>query len=228
MQINRINENTIRVKISKEELAERGIKVLDMINDRSKIQNFFYSILSEVDTDHMFSKGTPVSFQVMPNNGGLDLLISKVNPQDTNNLQQLFGNNNQSQNNNPQDLRRSSFADLDNNKPASNNKAAAAIPNRQGYCFPDLGMAIELADNLRVADLASSLYYFKNKYYLDLAFLNENYTELKPNDAWIITNEFGLKVNADEMKTVKQLGRCLIRQDALGNIRRYFIKKDRA
>lgn len=229
MQVNRINENTIRVKISKEELAERGIKVLDMINDRNKIQNFFYSILSEIDTDHAFSKGTPVSFQVMPNNGGLDLLISKVQAQDANTLNKLLGGTTDiSDDHSEQDLRKTSFADLNDSEPASSNKVPnsndnIAAQNRQSYCFKDLGMAIELADNLRVADLASSLYYFKNKYYLELAFLNEDYTELKPDDTWAVANEFGLKTSVNEMKTVKELGKCIIRQDALGNIRRYFI-----
>lgn len=232
MQVNRIDANTIRVKISKEELAERGIKVLDMINDRNKIQNFFYSILSEIDSDHVFSKGTPVSFQVMPNNGGLDLLISKVQAQDANTLNKLLGGNTSiSDDHSEQDLRKTSFADLDNNEPTSNkvtsNDQNASLQERQSYCFNDLGLAIELADNLRVADLASSLYYFKNKYYLELAFLNEDYAELKPNDTWAVANEFGLKISPNEMKTVKKLGKCLIRQDALGNIRRYFIKANK-
>ncbi|HBG91548.1 MAG TPA: adaptor protein MecA, partial [Lactobacillus acetotolerans] len=78
MQVNHIDENTIRVRINKEELAQRGLKVLDLLGDKNKIQHFFYSILDEVDTDHTFTKNAPVTFQVMPNNGGLDLLITKV------------------------------------------------------------------------------------------------------------------------------------------------------
>ena len=75
MQVDHINENTIRVRIDKEELARRGLKVLDLLGDKDKIQQFFYSILAEVDTDHTFNKGVPVTFQVMPNNVGLDLMI---------------------------------------------------------------------------------------------------------------------------------------------------------
>ena len=78
MQVDHINENTIRVRINKDELARRGLRVLDLLGDKEKIQKFFYSILSEVDTDHTFTKGVPVTFQVMPNNGGLDLMITKV------------------------------------------------------------------------------------------------------------------------------------------------------
>lgn len=232
MQIDHIDANTIRVKISKEELAERGIRVLDMINDRSKIQNFFYSILAEVDTDHTFTKDVPVSFQVMPNNGGLDLLITKVKKEDASTLQKMLGN---SAANGANNTRRTGFADLDNaNRPTTtsqiqtngnfnSNPNAIKNLNKQYYCFPDLSMVIELADNLKARDLASSLYYYKNNYYLELAFLGQNYAELKPSDAWSIANEFGIRVNQYEMKSVKEIGKCLLKQDALGNIRHYFM-----
>ena len=57
MQVDHINKNTIRVRIDKEELARRGLKVLDLLGDKDKIQQFFYSIIAEVDTDHTFTKG---------------------------------------------------------------------------------------------------------------------------------------------------------------------------
>ena len=41
MQVDHINENTIRVRIDKEELARRGLKVLDLLGDKEKIQQFF-------------------------------------------------------------------------------------------------------------------------------------------------------------------------------------------
>ena len=63
MQVDHINENTIRVRINKNELAHRGLKVLDLLGDKQKIQQFFYSILSEVDTDHTFTQGVPVTFR---------------------------------------------------------------------------------------------------------------------------------------------------------------------
>ncbi|MCT7824013.1 MAG: adaptor protein MecA, partial [Lactobacillus crispatus] len=72
MQVDHIDKNTIRVRIDKAELARRGMGMLDLLGNRQKIQDFFYKILDEVDEDHEFANGDPVSFQVMPNNGGLD------------------------------------------------------------------------------------------------------------------------------------------------------------
>ncbi|WP_407461277.1 adaptor protein MecA [Lactobacillus gallinarum] len=245
MQVDHINENTIRVRINKNELAHRGLKVLDLLGDKQKIQQFFYSILSEVDTDHTFTQGVPVTFQVMPNNGGLDLMITKIKPDDADNLRQMIEpmNSETNQTQAEPDSRRS-FFDLDpkddvnteldpikEEKLESSNQENAVntqywkFQNHHFYSFDELGNLVELADSLKVSDLASSLYYLRGKYYLKLAFLDENYAELKPADAWAIANEYGIKIDDQEMKTVKETGKCLLNRDALDYIRYYFLQK---
>lgn len=245
MQVDHINENTIRVRINKNELAHRGLKVLDLLGDKQKIQQFFYSILSEVDTDHTFTQGVPVTFQVMPNNGGLDLMITKIKPDDADNLRQMIEpmNSETNQTQAEPDSRRS-FFDLDpkddvnteldpikEEKLESSNQENAVniqywkFQNQHSYSFDELGNLVELADSLKVSDLASSLYYLRGKYYLKLAFLDENYAELKPADAWAIANEYGIKIDDEEMKTVKETGKCLLNRDALDYIRYYFLQK---
>ncbi|MFJ6921733.1 adaptor protein MecA [Lactobacillus gallinarum] len=245
MQVDHINENTIRVRINKNELAHRGLKVLDLLGDKQKIQQFFYSILSEVDTDHTFTQGVPVTFQVMPNNGGLDLMITKIKPDDADNLRQMIEpmNSETNQTQAEPDSRRS-FFDLDpkddvnteldpikEEKLESSNQENAVntqywkFLTHHSYSFDELGNLVELADSLKVSDLASSLYYLRGKYYLKLAFLDENYAELKPADAWAIANEYGIKIDDEEMKTVKETGKCLLNRDALDYIRYYFLQK---
>lgn len=64
--------------------------------------------------------------------------------------------------------------------------------------FDDIDNLLALADSLKVSDLASSVYYYKQQFYLKLAFMDENYAEIKPADAWAIANEFGRQVSADE------------------------------
>lgn len=217
VQVDHIDENTIRVRITKQELEKRGVKILDLLGDKSKIQQFFYSILDEIDTDHSFADNTPVTFQVMPNNGGLDLLISKVPGMKPGTFPKLDGT----------DDSQDSFFDL-NDKVSNSKKSDSGndwkLQKRQAYRFNDLGVVIELADSLKVSDLAASLYYLKGQYYLDLAFLDEDYAELTPADAWTITNEYGIHVENSEMDFVRRTGKIIFKQDALGNIRQYFCK----
>ena len=236
MQVDHINNNTIRVRIGKQELANRGLKVLDLLGDKNKIQHFFYSILDEIDTDHSFSQDAPVTFQVMPNNGGLDLLITKVTEKDRNNLAQLFDNDFTDNNKKNNDARKS-FLDLEpedeeTDKDESNEPADSSQPKvkkqfwklqkKQAYSFTDLDQVTELADSLEASDLSSSLYFERGKFYLELIFTSQDYSEIKPADAWAIANEYGIKVKTSEMARVRTNGKCLLTNDALDLLRHYF------
>jgi adapter protein MecA 1/2 len=79
----RINKDTIRVMMTLEELNDRGIKMLDLVQDHKQIEDFFYSVLDEVDSTHTFVNNGPVTFQVMPNGGGLEIYISRTDQDDT-------------------------------------------------------------------------------------------------------------------------------------------------
>ena len=82
MEMEKINDNTIRVLLETDDLTERGITVLDLLGNRKEIESFFYSILDEVDIDNEFRENDAVTFQLLPNRNGLELFISKVNPKD--------------------------------------------------------------------------------------------------------------------------------------------------
>ena len=40
MEMERINENTIRVLVDSQDLEDRGIKILDLLSDHKQIQDF--------------------------------------------------------------------------------------------------------------------------------------------------------------------------------------------
>lgn len=77
MEVEHINDDTVRVYIRSEDLAERGFTFVDLLGGHKEIENFFYSILEEVDVDNQFRGSEAVTFQVVPKGDGLDLYISK-------------------------------------------------------------------------------------------------------------------------------------------------------
>ena len=216
MEVHRISENTIRVTMDADELKERGITMLDLLGNKSQIQHFFYQILSEVDTDHTFAKGDPVTFQVMPSSSGLELLISKVPDSDDDSS------------NNPNDqlrdlLKGLGAGDDDQRKTEINDDREKLVSdNRRVFKLDSIDLVAALADALKVEGLASSLYTYHHEYYLDLAYLDDNYVELKPEDTWVIANEYGNGMTEKQFQRIKKNTKCLIGQDALENIREYF------
>lgn len=216
MEVHRISENTIRVTMDADELKERGITMLDLLGNKSQIQHFFYQILSEVDTDHTFAKVDPVTFQVMPSSSGLELLISKVPDSD------------EDVSDNPNDQLRDLLkglgagSDNDDRKTEINDQDKLISDNRRVFKIDSIDLVAALADALKVDGLASSLYTYHHEYYLDLAYLDDNYVELKPEDTWVIANEYGNGMTEKQFQKIKKNAKCLIRQDALGNLRQYF------
>lgn len=218
LQVRRISKNTIRVTMDADELKERGITMLDLLGNKSQIQNFFYDILSEVDTDHTFAKNDPVTFQVMPSSTGLELLISKV-PDDPNEdddaqqdqLRQLL-----------EGLGQSTDEDDESQDRKTQTSADESTDNRRIFKIKNIDLVVGLADSLKAEGLASSLYVYRHNYYLDLAFLDHGLVELTPSDAWIIANEFGTGMTEKQFRKIKPRAKCLMMQDALGNLRHYF------
>lgn len=79
MKYERSNENTIKVWVTTSDLKERKTNLLDLMQDKNKVENFFYSILEEVDDNHDFQNNDLVSFQILPESDGFQMIISKDN-----------------------------------------------------------------------------------------------------------------------------------------------------
>lgn len=77
MEMERINDDTILVRIENEDLQERGTSVPELLANPGEIEEFFHSILVEMDVIDQFEDSEGMSFQVMPNPEGIELYVTK-------------------------------------------------------------------------------------------------------------------------------------------------------
>jgi adapter protein MecA 1/2 len=56
MEMERVNDNTIRVTIFPDDLARRGVNFLDMMGNQEKIEDFFFSVIDEVGARDQFQE----------------------------------------------------------------------------------------------------------------------------------------------------------------------------
>ena len=77
MEMERINDDTILVRIENEDLLERGTSVPELLANPTEIEEFFHSILVEMDVIDQFEDSEGMSFQVMPNPEGIELYVTK-------------------------------------------------------------------------------------------------------------------------------------------------------
>lgn len=227
MEMERLNANTIRVLLGNDDLAERGITVLDLLGNHKQIETFFYSILDEVDKDHSFASEGGVTFQVMPSQSGLELLISRNQDdedadEDTDDAQ--------TDDNGVPDFIRQQLNALDD--PADHDEAS------DEGSFIDGGQAdktevvlklqnfedfIALAQELRLEGASSDLYSYNDDYYLVLTFYANKASSSEIADQTALALEYGEKVNLSA-DVLAEYGKLLMPTSALETGRYYFKK----
>ncbi|QBO35267.1 adaptor protein MecA [Periweissella cryptocerci] len=251
MEKERINENTIRVSLGREDLEERGISIIDLISKQDNIEAFFYDILEEVDTDHDFEENEQVTFQVMPNRGGLELFISKnVN---TDSFEEMFqmgeqANHDEVADDVPADLlaqlqatdsdesavypdstkQVEQFTDQRRTKIADDeDEVSAALANgetakrRLVFKLADFEDFLAIAKELRLESGISNLFQYNGAYYLELVFFADEITDEQMKNDTAVVLEFA-EVSEVSADVLAEHGTRIMENTALELARYYF------
>ena len=220
MEMDRLNENTIRVILSTEDLQERGVTVLDLLGNKKQIETFFYSILDEVDKNHVFTNNEPVTFQIMPNKEGLELLISKSDDSEGSGSLPLNGLQNSvgaSENNNLDKVGTEEY-DSDTapylNDPDTPTKTVIVE-------FKDFEDYVQLANLLHLESGISNLFEYNDKYYLQLILFTDEMHEMTYGDVLALLSEYSFKTKVTAA-VLSEYGQEIMSKTALELTRYYF------
>lgn len=213
MEIEHINDDTIRVRIENSDLEERGYTFLDLLGNQKQIETFFYSILEEVDIDEDFQESDAVTFQVMPNRNGLELFISKNTDVHDNFLSGADFND---------------YSRFENKQISNNNTEKQPSPSENEeenhhvvIEFKVFEQVIQLAKVYRLEHGFSSLYQLNGNYYLELEFMNDEFSLRTPKEETALVLEYGEKsdVSAD---VLMEHGNRIVEDVALETVNHYF------
>lgn len=220
MEIEHINEDTIRVLINNIDLEARGYTFLDLLGNQEQIEKFFYSILEEVDLEDEFKESEAVTFQVMPNPNGLELLISK-NQEVHDSIaasaearnQELFIEENE------HDLVEEEFTKEDE----TDEKESTGISEDKEIVieFKVFEQLVQLAQKVKTINGFSSLYLYKEKYYLDFHLIRDDLSLRTFEEKLAMILDYGseTKLNGD---ILAEHGKLLMQEQALEQIHYYF------
>ncbi|WP_225046986.1 adaptor protein MecA [Lacticaseibacillus kribbianus] len=225
MKMERINDNTIRVLLGNDDLADRGITVLDLLGNHKQIENFFYSILDEVDQDHSFSTDSAVTFQVMPSQSGLELLISR-SQQDDDQADDDDDQDADATDVSVPDFIRDQLNQLDTPDRDAQDEGSYISVNDEGkeelvLQLQDFEAFIGLARVLRLEGASSDLYSYNDRYYLVLSFYPNHVTPEDAKDQIAVALEYGDKA-AISSAVLSEYGKLLMPTSALETGRYYF------
>ena len=226
MEIEHINDDTIRVRIENSDLEARGYTFLDLLGNQKQIETFFYSILEEVDIDEEFQESDAVTFQVMPSRNGLELFISKNSDVHEDFLTNVdFEEYNKQESNSSKDYSRFEMprnSKKEDEEPAESEDGQIENQDHRTVLeFQFFEQLVQLARIFQSENGFTSLYQFNGKYYLELNVMDDEFSLRTPQEEIALVMEFGekTKISAD---VLMEHGKLLIEDVALETIRFHF------
>ncbi|OBS61474.1 adaptor protein MecA [Enterococcus mundtii] len=215
MEMEHINENTIRVMIGHDDLEERGVSFLDLLGNHREIENFFYSILEEVDIEEEFQSSEAVTFQVLPKGDGLELFISKNMPDEE------IGQNNESTLNSADVSEFLQGQMLANEEESDLTESTTASEQRAIFVFDDFEQVIQLANDVQLESAWTDLYQLEERYYLVVHFWMESLNQTDVENQYARILEFAEK-STRTAEALNEYGQQLMERNALERVKFYF------
>lgn len=77
MEMKQISETTLKITISMEDLEEHGMELKDFLIPQEKTEEFFYSVMDELDLPDNFKDSGMLSFRVTPRKDRIDVFVTK-------------------------------------------------------------------------------------------------------------------------------------------------------
>ncbi|MCT3114739.1 adaptor protein MecA [Leuconostoc lactis] len=236
MEMERINDNTIRVMIENSDLQERGISIMELLGNHDKIESFFYSILSEVDINHDFNEEDQVTFQILPNRNGLELFISRLDEEhqvgDIINNLMSYAKQQSEEIDQVSDERRSALRQTDDGQtvssPSQQQATTIASDTQQQPVdhlltvkLPYFEAIIPIAHLTNRLDRASDLYRYQSDFYLTLHYEQDNVSHDMMKDQKAMILEYAT-VTAVQNDVLREHGELVMQRDALKQIKNLF------
>ena len=82
MEYKQINDKTIKISLTFEDLKDHDVKMSDFLVNQGMVEKLFYELVSELEIEDKFSNTGMMTFQVRPHPKGVDLLVTEETDMD--------------------------------------------------------------------------------------------------------------------------------------------------
>jgi len=220
MEIERINENTLKFYISYVDVEKRGFDREEIWYSREKSEQLFWEVMDEVNEEEDFPFDGPLWIQVQALEKGLEVFVTKAQltkdggrlelPLEgkfsafpiTEQIDDLLDHHFQ-------------FSEKEELDPVDENSISFVAYFHE---FDDL---IPLAKRLNLEGAMTKLYSFEDSYYLYIDFPFEFFTEEEIDDCLSIILEYGME-SQRTIYYLQEYGKEIISENVLAVIQKYF------
>ncbi|MED3763129.1 adaptor protein MecA [Ureibacillus sp. FSL K6-8385] len=212
MDIERVNENTIKLFITYRDIEDRGYTREEIWYNRAKGEELFWDMIGEINTEEYFDLDGPIWIHVNASEQGLEVIVTRANVNDGD----------------PGAL----FSSFEEHEAAIGQKEPfnpfedddvlnyEGIKNMSIYKFKDIDEIVPVANRLVDYGLNSSLYKYENDYYVAIDFTGINDSATRQNIRSIL-DEY-LTSSKMTIYRLKEYGTAIMEEDCFETIVHYF------
>jgi adapter protein MecA 1/2 len=222
MEIERINEHTVKFYISYVDIEERGFDRDEIWYNREKSEELFWEMMDEVHQEEEFTVEGPLWIQIQALDKGLEVLVTRAQLSKEGHKFELPVDDKF-----PVDEKIESLLDSQFNPKSLNEPSIDRIEEDHFQFlihFHDFEDVISLSHRTTLNKLVNSLHSFEGKYYLYIEFNEEHYTEEELENMLSIVLEYGNESTMTIHRLI-EYGNEIIKENALEGIRHYFPQK---
>ncbi|WP_203246007.1 adaptor protein MecA [Sporosarcina beigongshangi] len=217
MEIERINENTVKFFLSYIDIEERGFTREEVWYNRDKSEELFWEMMDEINDESEFEIEGPLWIQVHAMSGGIEVTVTRAQMSDDGEaLDSPFG-----------------MADPRKMFPHESEifgEEEEVMPDMSGgtlewldnvFVFKEFDDIIPLAERMSSYSVETSLYSYDDHYYLHVAYEDETMDEGRKTDLYSVVSEFGMPSNLT-IHRLKEYGKVVMNSDVFTTIQHYF------
>ncbi|WP_251552466.1 adaptor protein MecA [Neobacillus muris] len=221
MDIERINENTVKFYISYVDIEERGFDREEIWYNRERSEELFWEMMDEVHDEEEFAVEGPLWIQVQALDKGLEILVTKAQiskdgqkfelPIPNEKLKDL-----------PVDEKIEELLDQHFQPNFSDDDILLEDETLEFIlAFKDFEDVIMLSKRPGLDDLITKLYFFEGKYYLYTEFPEDLFEEDEIDDILSILLEYGYETQLT-IHRIQEYGKEIISDNVFAELRKHF------
>ena len=220
MEIERINENTLKLSISYIDIEQRGFQRDEIWYNRERSEELFWEVMDEINED--FNPNGPLWIQVQAMEKGLEIIVTQAHMPGLPNLNNSI---------------------LENMEPITNFDSFVNSFKEKGLfvseemedaeddedelnfefviAFKEFESLIKLSSLTNLDNIETKLYFFNNQYYLLTKFSEDTYSEKLLFDQLAILLEYGEETKMTSVY-LQEYGKLIINNNVFSQLRTYF------
>ena len=222
LEIERINENTVKFYISYGDIEERGFDREEIWYNRERSEELFWEMMDEVHDEEEFVVEGPLWIQVQALDKGLEVLVTKA---------QLSKDGQKFELPIPSDKLKDLQVDdkiediLDQHFSPNQSDEDELLLEEETLefilAFKDFEDVIMLSKRSGLDNLVTQLFHFEGKYYLYTEFPEDLFEEDEIDDLLSLLLEYGYETQLT-IHRIQEYGKEIISENVFGTLRKHF------